>query len=120
LGAVAQLGKTVSSSQLRCALHQLLQSNLYARGVCGIIWALAKSGDRAYVPEIAAQLRRGLQLLLDGNALLFHALCSLEDLGEHVYERDQTGRSSQSVDEVGKNVRQARAYLEKHGILLPW
>jgi hypothetical protein len=106
--------------QLKATLSSLLQRSPEPQNVTGVIWALGKSGDHQYVEEIVAQLRRGLELLLDGNKLVFQALCSLDDLGEDVVERDQDGGWSQTIDEVGKNTREARAFLEKRGIVLPW
>jgi hypothetical protein len=106
--------------QLKSALLNLLHRCSEPQDTTGLIWALGKSGDRQYVEEIVAQLRRGLELILSGNKLVFQALCSLDNLGEEVFESDQDGGRTQSIEEVGKNTRQARAFFENRGTLLPW
>jgi hypothetical protein len=65
-------------------------------------------------------LERGVRLLVEGNRLVFQALCCLDDVGQKVFEREKGGGTSQSLTDVEKNLRQARGYLAKRGVLIPW
>ena len=106
--------------ELEQALLELLRRHPQSGLAYSLIWALGKSGDPAHAGEFAAQLERGLGLLLEGNRLVFQALCCLDNVGEDVFEGDDRGGSSQGLTEVETNVRQARGYLAKRGVQPPW
>jgi hypothetical protein len=108
------------AKDLEQAILELLRRHPQSGYAGSLIWALGKSADPAHTEEFAAQLERGVRQLIEANRLVFQALCCLDNVGQDVFERDDRGGSSQSLLEVEKNLRQARAYLERRGVRVPW
>jgi hypothetical protein len=106
--------------QLEQALLGFLRRHPQSELTRSLIWALGKSNDPAHTGEFVAQLERGVRMLVEGNGLVFQALCCLDNVGQDVFEKDERERSSQSLTDVEKNLRQARAYLAKRGVQVPW
>jgi hypothetical protein len=108
------------ADDLKRALLDLLRRHPESEHAGRLVWALGNCGDPAHAADLVAQLERGVRQMVESNGLVFQALCALDNLGEVVFERDDRGGSSQSLLEVEKNLRQARAYLERRGVRVPW
>lgn len=88
-----------------------------------VIWALRKSGDSSLKEVYINYLHNWLQTLLLYNSGVFQALLALDDIDEDVLEWNAGSMpefTSQSLMDVDKNIRQARRYLTKHDIVVPW
>jgi hypothetical protein len=108
------------AEDLKRALLELLRRHPESAHAGSLVWALGNCFDPAHAADFVAQLERGVRRVAEGNGLVFQALCALDNLGEDVFEKDDRGGSSQSLLEVEKNLRQARAYLERRGVRVPW
>ncbi|HEY7546228.1 MAG TPA: hypothetical protein VID27_15165 [Blastocatellia bacterium] len=100
---------------IKKVLVEYLEKHEDPRKFGGALCALGKSYDPTFLPIYIAKLEQILRSLLDCNGALFQALVVLNRFGEPVFEG-----TSQSIEEVGRHVEQAREYLKKHGILVPW
>lgn len=101
-----------------------------------LLGALGRNSDPRFVSQILEALRCSRepslkQLYIDflvkflkqtkaSNGVVHSALLALDDLGEPVFEREPSGRTSQSVIDVDKNIRQANRYLQLRGIVTSW
>jgi mevalonate kinase len=65
-------------------------------------------------------LTEHLRKLKASNRVVHAALQGLHTLGESVYETNPKGDSSQSLNQLDKNIRQAHKYLQTLGIMDPW
>jgi hypothetical protein len=91
--------------------------------VKSVIWALRKSGDSSLKNLYIEYLQKYLQMLLLYNSGVFQILLALGDIDEDTFEWDldlSSEFTTQSLMEVDKNIRQARSYLEKNNIVVPW
>lgn len=109
-----------SAEQLKQAIFDALQQEADPTRASDLIWVLGKSSDPQLKPIYLQHLQRFTKSLLSANFGVFQVLIALDNLGEPVFEKDAKGRSSQSVTNVEKNLRQARTYLSRHEIEPPW
>ena len=86
----------------------------------GFIWALGKSRNPAYKEKYLRSLQQQVENLLTANSGVYQILIALDNIDVGVFEKDAHGRNSQSLTNVEKNLRQARGYLAKHGMEIPW
>lgn len=111
--------RTPSAEQLKQAIFDALQQETDPSRACDLIWVLGKSSDRRYRSVYREYLQKFAGDLLAANEAVFQCLIALDNCREPVFERDAQGRGSQSILEIEKNLRQARAYLAKHEVKVP-
>ena len=78
-------------------------------------FALGKFYDPTLTPVLRNQLAKQLKELLKCNSALSNLITALDNSGE-----DIISNGSHSIMETEKMIADARAYLEKHGQVLPW
>jgi len=105
------------ASRLRQALADYCERETSASHRRAALTTLAKQGR----PDLRSQLTTELHLTLEAHRVLsgdpFQLLVALEDVGEHVFPKEQHSRS---IDEVRTNVHAAAAYLRQHGLVVPY
>jgi hypothetical protein len=99
------------AERLKAAVVEAIAREQAPPRLAELIWALSKSGDARYKGVYVEHLRRSAQAYPPVNLVIYQALIALDNIGEEVFERDANGRSSQSVADAERNIRQARAYL---------
>jgi hypothetical protein len=99
---------------LKCALVRYLSVEHRAHKASAA-FALGAIGDSSLVPFLREQLSQQLSALMKHNATVGTLLCALNNHGESAI----TG-SSYSVCDIEKNVGDARAYLGRFGVVVPW
>lgn len=108
-----------SAERLKQAVLNALQQEPEIERALGLIWVLGKSSDRRYRAVYREHLQKFAGDLLTANAAVYQCLIALDNCREPVFERDARGHSHQSIPDIEKNLRQARAYLAKHKIEIP-
>ena len=108
-----------SAERLKQAVLDALQQEPDIERASGLIWVLGKSSDRRYRAVYRERLQKFAGGLLTANAAVYQCLIALDNCREPVFERDAQGHSHQSILDIEKNLRQARAYLAKHKIEIP-
>ena len=103
-----------SAEELKQAVFDALQRETDPGRASELIWALGKSSDRRCLTVYREYLQKFVGDLLAANAAVFQCLIALDNCREPVFERDAKERGGQSILDVEKNLRQARAYLADH------
>jgi len=110
-------GESISKEEgkmIESAVISALQRHRDPKVVAALIWALGKSNSRSLEKTLRSCLQQHLQSLLAHNAVVSQALIALNNIGEL-----KTG-PSWNISRVEANIKRARAYLNKFGILVPW
>ena len=103
------------AEQLKQALAGLLAKTQDPDTVISVIWALGKSNDHGYKDLYVRYLHGFVDTCLWSSAGVSQVLCALQDIGQEVFEREEDGGWGHSVLDIEKNLRQARAYLQRLG-----
>lgn len=82
-----------------------------------LLHTLAAAHEKSIKEQLLRELHLALQMHRVASARLYTALRSLDNVGEEVFERSESG---QGLVHVEMNIRVAERYLHKHGILVPW
>ena len=96
---------------LKQAVSDMLQHEQDPNRASELIWVLGKSGDARFIENYRDCLRKFVADMRTASAGIHQALIALDNCGEPVFEHDTRGRSSQSILNIEKNLRQAKAYL---------
>ena len=112
--AVPDFVRTPSAERLKQAVFGALQQETDVESTSGLIWVLGKSCDRRYRAVYREYLQKFVGDLLTANAAVYQCLIALDNCREPVFEQDAEGRGHQSIFDIEKNLRQARAYLANY------
>lgn len=95
------------------SLVQHIQSASAPAGAAA--FALGKFHEPSLVPLLREQLERHLRTLLECTAAVSNLICALENSGEKIISP-----GDHSLTEPGKIIDDARNYLLKQGLKIPW
>ena len=114
LQLAGDLMRTPDAEPLKQAVFNALQQEKDSNRIPGLIWTLGKSYDPQFVQSYRDFLQKFIGDMPAASGSLYQTLIALDNCGEPVFEHDARGRSSESILNVEKNLRQAEAYLAKH------
>ncbi len=116
LQLAGDLLRTQDAELLKQVLSNALRQETDSQRASELIWVLGKSCDARFIGTYHAFLREFIGDMPAASGDLYQTLIALDNCGEPVFERDGRGRSSQSILNVEKNLRQAQAYLANHKV----
>lgn len=116
----AEIVTKEEGEQIKQALLDVLSRHSNTEITNGVIWALRKGYDPSYKDLYLKHLKESLEMLMVYNSIMCQSLLALGDIDPDVFEWDLDGTTTQGMMDVDKNIRQARKYLRKHNIVVPW
>jgi hypothetical protein len=85
-----------------------------------VIWALRKSNDNSFKDFYLKYLHSSLKTLLLHNSIVFQALLALSDIDEDAQKYDADDTPLGRITDIENNVFNARRFLKKCNIIVPW